>query len=561
VRGKPRVLIIGLDGVGFELLERMAADGLAPNIAAIAARGFMCRLETTRPPTTFPAWTSFLTGAIPSRHGLPDFTIRSGYRVRFAGAADRRLPTVLSHLERRGATVGAAWFPATYPPEPLSGYQISGWDSPVTAAGDPSFVHPADLHADLEAAFGADHVAFDTLDEMRSDPGWYLEAAEALPRRAARRAEIAAWLLERRPVDVAAFWLGEADTASHHFWAFHDPGSPRRPDSFAPGLSRVLTDVYRALDEAVGCIVEAAGEDASIALISDHGSGGSSDVALHPNRMLRDAGLLELSRGVLPRLDAGTARGILPGLVPPRLRRAAFRAAGGIAPALIESRLRFGGIDWSRTRAFSDELAYAPAVWINQLGREPRGTVRARDREAVAREVERAALALRSPDGEPIVRRVVRREEIHTGRWRHLFPDLLLELADQGGYTPACVPSGARPGPSVTRLSGDALLGRKGRSLPGCHTPDAMLCAAGPSAPSAPRAGAAIHDAAALATAMAGVAPAPWFDGSWPPAGGARSGERKDDARAPGGSERRGYTAAEERVVAARLKRLGYLEG
>ncbi|MBW2277575.1 MAG: hypothetical protein JRF63_08795, partial [Deltaproteobacteria bacterium] len=60
--------------------------------------------------------------------------------------------------------------------------------------------------------------------------------ADALQRHIARRAEMASWLLHEHPVDVAAFYFGEADTAAHHFWAFHDPASPRRPAEVDPRL-------------------------------------------------------------------------------------------------------------------------------------------------------------------------------------------------------------------------------------------------------------------------------------------------------------------------------------
>ena len=75
-----------------------------------------------------------MTGASPSEHGVPDFTVRQGYGVRFVGASLRALPTLFQHVESQGLTAGAAWFPATYPPEHLKGFQISGWDSPITAS-------------------------------------------------------------------------------------------------------------------------------------------------------------------------------------------------------------------------------------------------------------------------------------------------------------------------------------------------------------------------------------------------------------------------------------------
>jgi predicted AlkP superfamily phosphohydrolase/phosphomutase len=541
------VLIIGVDGAGPDLIERFVADGRMPHTAALVARGSFAALRSTTPATTFPAWTSFLTGAPPSAHGVPDFTIRRGYRVRFTGAADRALPTLFAHLERGGRTTGAAWFPVTYPPERLSGFSISGWDSPVTGSGDSSFVHPQELHRELAARFGDGHLAFAAFDEFGGS-GSDAEHAAALVRATRRRAEIARWLLEHRSVDVAAFHFGATDTAAHHFWAFHDPGSPRRPPKVPPELDRALADVYAAMDDAIGSLVEAVGDDTAIVALSDHGSRGASDVAVHLNRALEDAGLLAFARGSSCGIEASGVRSIAVAATPRSLRRRLFRFAGGLAPALAESALRFGGIDWPRTRAFSEELPYAPSVWMNQLGREPRGVVRFRDREAVAREVEAALGRLTLDDGVPLVDRVLLREEVHRGAHRRRFPDMVVELRDVHGYAPVCLPSRA-PGPTLTRLAAEDLLGRKGRSMPGCHAPMGMLIVAGGRATSRDLSNASIEDVASIVCELVGVPEAPWFGKPIPRPG--------NDFRF---SRDRAYTLAEQRTVASRLRRLGYLE-
>ena len=83
----------------------------------------------------------------------------------------------------------------------------------------------------------------------------------ALERRVARKTEWARWLLGRQDWDVFAVYFGESDTASHYLWAHHDAGSPRRPASVSVEQQRGLLHVYKALDRAVGSLLEAAGGD------------------------------------------------------------------------------------------------------------------------------------------------------------------------------------------------------------------------------------------------------------------------------------------------------------
>lgn len=556
---KPRVLILGLDGIGLDLVEQFRVEGALPNLSALMRQGAWGELQSTVPPTTLPAWTSFMTGASPAEHGIPDFTIRRDYSVSFVNARHRRLPTLFHHLGQGGLDVGAAWFPATYPPEKLKGYQIAGWDSPVTSKGDPSFVYPRDLHHELEWQFGDEHLVFDAIDEFSNETAWYRSAAAGLLDSVDRRRRVALWLLEHRPVDVAAFYFGETDTAAHHFWAFHDRSSPRRPASFEPALSRVLRDTYRAVDQAVGELIEACGPSTSVVVLSDHGSGGSSDLALHINRMLEQAGLLHFASDRGSRMGSKWLRGVGPGLLPPMLRRQAFRLAGGLAPTVAESFIRFGGIDWSRTQAFSEELNYAPGIWLNLRGREPGGIVDESQRDSVHRALLDAAKKVTSPTGLPLIKDVIRRETIHDGPQLELFPDFIVELARPAGYTPACLPSQGRSGPIVTRLAGKDLLGRKGRSLPGCHTPTGFFAVRSSELSPGRLEGVRLEHIAPVVTALAGVEGAAWFKHEPPaglptPEGVARSQHDAVSDESPV------YSREEERIIGERLRRLGYLE-
>src|SRR5690349_14336597 len=73
--GEPLLLIVGWDGACFEVSEPLRAAGRMPALDALLARGRSLRVRSTVPAVTFPAWTSFLTGTSPDRHGITDFTI------------------------------------------------------------------------------------------------------------------------------------------------------------------------------------------------------------------------------------------------------------------------------------------------------------------------------------------------------------------------------------------------------------------------------------------------------------------------------------------------------
>ena len=353
--------------------------------------------------------------------------------------------------------------------------------------------------------------------------------------------------------DAFALYFGESDTAAHHLWAHHDARSPRHPDlsNASDGLARV----YVALDRAVARLLTAAGPDVELTLVSDHGSGGSSDAVLYLNRALAEAGLLRFRERHAPSLFR-KAKDLALTKFPPRLKERLFRFRGAMLPSWLESQTRFGAIDFSRTIAFSDELNYFPAVWLNQVGREPMGFVRAADRVRVAREVERALLALRDPwTGARVVEEVWRREELYEGPFVERAPDLVLRLALRDGYSWNLLPSGG-PGTTFERLPREEHLGRKGRSLPGSHRERGLFVMAGPRVRPVGEVDAHVCDASATWLARLDVAPPPeaagrvLFEALVEPGVDARALPEADVVRGRG----------DEAEVEARLRALGYVD-
>ncbi|MEE8580766.1 MAG: alkaline phosphatase family protein, partial [Myxococcota bacterium] len=78
-------LVLALDGASFDVIRPLAAAGRLPNLARWMKQGSALPLRSTTPPVTFPAWSSFLTGLEPGRHGIFDFTqkLPGRYRLRF----------------------------------------------------------------------------------------------------------------------------------------------------------------------------------------------------------------------------------------------------------------------------------------------------------------------------------------------------------------------------------------------------------------------------------------------------------------------------------------------
>ncbi|GBD18155.1 hypothetical protein HRbin27_00647 [bacterium HR27] len=72
--GIDAVLLVVIDGLGYELLERALAEGEAPGLARLVRDGILFPLTSVFPSTTVAALTALATGQPPGRHGLLGFT-------------------------------------------------------------------------------------------------------------------------------------------------------------------------------------------------------------------------------------------------------------------------------------------------------------------------------------------------------------------------------------------------------------------------------------------------------------------------------------------------------
>jgi len=306
------------------------------------------------------------------------------------------------------------------------------------------------------------------------------------------------------------------------------------------------------------------GEDAEVMLLSDHGSGGTSDRVVFWNRWLADNGWLTFAGPSV--LGAATAvRRAALRWIPTRLQPRLFSSLSGLAGRL-ESNVRLGGIDWSRTRAFSEEVNYYPAIWLNLRGREPQGVVDPAEEDEVLTELAADLETFVDPfDGERVVEKVIRREELFDGPWAGRAPDLVLALREPDGYSYACASSrGGLERTRVRRLRSAERRGERGTSMPGSHRQDGLCVLRSRRVRPGRFPRAELADAGASLLALMGSAVPRgadgrvWWDCFREPAreglraAGAPTG-RLEGSDAP-------YSDAEESEVADKLRALGYMD-
>ena len=71
-----KVIVFGLDGATWDLLDPWLSDGKLPTIGELVNEGVKGVLHSTIPPITPVAWASFCTGKNPGKHGVFGFSYR-----------------------------------------------------------------------------------------------------------------------------------------------------------------------------------------------------------------------------------------------------------------------------------------------------------------------------------------------------------------------------------------------------------------------------------------------------------------------------------------------------
>jgi len=340
-QSKDRVLLLGIDGATWKIIDPMMAAGQLPHIKKLYDEGLHGILES-RPPILSPVvWTTIFTGFNYQTHGVKDW--------KTSQSTNRRVSAIWNITQQQHKKTNVFNVPGSWPPEPVSGVMLSGFPlsgstfsgntgevlagdkleagrvmtpyrdnldaikSRVAALADgqwtpwfegtvasrPDFKgmmramrlgadriyvsplyrtddgivmsEPADLRGKISERLGEPYIP--------EGPGWsrwedadtpvylyqHLKQIFDIQTRAALLYAAGDW-------DLSLYVMTLVDRVSHPYWAYS------HPDDY-PGIDRekakiyetAVADAYRASDEALGKILDAATGNFRVVVVSDHG--------------------------------------------------------------------------------------------------------------------------------------------------------------------------------------------------------------------------------------------------------------------------------------------------
>ncbi len=313
----PRVIMIGLDGATWNLLDPLMEAGRLPNLSALCQDGARGDLGTMLPSLSPALWTTMATGKMPAQHGIEGFfrVAEDGTRIPIDQTM-RRARTFWEILGDRDLRSCIVYWWNTWPAEPISGALVSDYlfysrnalqnaaevdrTKLLARAAHPPELGPrlvqrlaeaSELSPDLVRSI----VPFDDarmegflervesrLGEERSENSLAVLKNKLIESEFHR--EIGLELTASSPFDFWVYYSKGIDAMGHVFWRFFEPEAPvyaeqpATPEEIAL-YGNAIPNFYAYEDRNVGRVLERAGRDSWVLVVSDHGhhAGGHED--------------------------------------------------------------------------------------------------------------------------------------------------------------------------------------------------------------------------------------------------------------------------------------------
>jgi predicted AlkP superfamily phosphohydrolase/phosphomutase len=426
----PKVFVVSFDGGTWTNLRPLAESGIMPNLKRLLDKGLHANLESTIPPVTPPAWTAFMTGCNPGKSGVFDFYEyqENPYKITLTTNKSIQVDTLWKLLSNNGLRVGVIDVPINYPPPPVNGYVISGWERP---SNKKVFTFPPDLGPKLLEKLGDYPICLTTFDRQGTKDSDFISSLIQIT---SKVAEAGLWLLENESVDFFMIHFQTTDIIQHSFW--HEINTFDF-ESKNPVLIEIWK-FYKNLDEKLGLLTSKVNDSTTFFLVSDHGFGPvKRRMAL--NFWLKQNGYLKLKQDIGSQIRTNLQGAVIKvtskvdaiARLKNRIKRKIQEES---EQRVLVPRSMFDPIDYSETMAFSNIGTVCGGVQLNVIGRESNGIVLEKDKEKLIQEIKEKLLNIKDPiSGETFMKKVCLKEEIYSGQALNKIPDLIL-IPNDGFY-------------------------------------------------------------------------------------------------------------------------------
>lgn len=275
-----KVVVIGLDGASWNVIEPLLAEGKLPNLKRLMDGGAFGSLESCCDTLSPSVWTTIVTGRDRVDHGIYDFTMTDPHSGRMVKVNNthRQVKALWEILNGFGMRMGLVNLFTAYPFDKFDGFAY-----------------------DIERG--------EAYPELLLPPNEIVRAEEPDPQLTFAMSS----RLVKKEWDLFFVYDRAIDAAQHRTWQYYEPEKFNRnkwliDDAGIAAHGRDIPNTYEEVDRRLGEFLADLGDDVAVVVVSDHGGQANADkkswYLLATNRILADAGLMRLDPGMLPLPDA-----------------------------------------------------------------------------------------------------------------------------------------------------------------------------------------------------------------------------------------------------------------
>ena len=266
-----KIIVVGLDGATWKLLDPLMEEGIMPNLKKIVQKGTSGILLSTIPPYTAPAWVSCTTGVNPGKHGIFGFTSKKNDLMSgdFLDSTDVQVPKIWNYINHTNRTVGLINVPITYPTEPVNGFMVPCFFTPL---GKIDYTYPKSIYKEILKPL---NYVINTRSFNTKNPseGQISENIRNIKFMTKIRYKVMEKLSERYNPDFLMTVFTSPDKVQHKFWKYIDSNDPLSKTTFALKIKPLLLSVYEQVDTILGKILKKLDSKTTLYIVSDHGFG------------------------------------------------------------------------------------------------------------------------------------------------------------------------------------------------------------------------------------------------------------------------------------------------
>lgn len=430
---KNKVVVIGLDGGTYSVLKPLAVEGIMPNFKRLLDHGAHGILESTMPPMTGTAWTTFATGKNPGKHGVYDFLLSNGTLedFRVTTSKDIKGKTIYEIIDEHNLKPITINLPNSWPPR-LKNKQIV--ITCLLTQGD-QWIWPSSLITEYPELKKYKLTPNESLRVSERHDAYIDEIAELEHDHLAAVKKI----FKDKPWDFFFYLFSATDWVQH-----------ARLDKILANRDPKSLAVYSVVDQYLGWFIDNLPADANLLIMSDHGFKAYKKT-FYFNKWLEKEGFLTTKEGEGQFRVEVTRRAKESAKVKAKKKKiklnkklfkilswspALEKFTKKIYKKLIKKYLPINlnvdiGIDYSKSYACFPKGSYVTNVYLNYAKKYKNGIIKTEEEYLEIRSrLKNKIEALRDPENNKVIDKIFTKEEIYGQNAPLDAPDLFFELGD-----------------------------------------------------------------------------------------------------------------------------------